>query len=55
VQSPCGYAPELLGLTPRQRAGLNDDGVGRALNGLFRSPQPAFVLAVVRHMLRELG
>jgi hypothetical protein len=50
-----GYAPDLLGLTPRQLAGLNDDGVGRALNNLFRSQQPAFVLAVVRHMLREFG
>lgn len=48
-----GYAPDLLGLTPEQLEGLNDDGVGRALNWLFRSEQTTFVLAVVRHTVRE--
>ncbi len=50
-----GYAPDLLGLTPEQLQGLNDDGVGRALNWLFRSEQPTFVLAVVRHTVREFA
>jgi transposase len=48
-----GYAPDLLGLTSGQWEGLNDDGVGRALNGLFRSDQGAFALAVVRHVVGE--
>ena len=50
-----GYAPDHLGLTPQQLEGLNDDGVGRALNWLFCSEQAAFVLAVVRHTVREFA
>jgi transposase len=50
-----GYAPDLLGLTPEQLDGLNDDGVGRALNWLFRSEQTTFVLAVVRYTVREFA
>jgi transposase len=50
-----GYAPDLLGLTPEQLEGMNDDGVGRALDWLFRSEQPTFVLAVVRHTVREFA
>jgi len=52
-QWAAGYAPDLLGLTPEQLEGLNDDGVGRALNWLFRSEQAGFVLTVVRHTVRE--
>jgi len=48
-----GYAPDLLGLTLDELETLSDDGVGRALNCLFRSEQGAFVLAVVRHTIRE--
>jgi transposase len=44
-----------LGLTPQQLEGLNDDGVGRALNWLFRSEQTTFVLAVVRHTVCEFA
>lgn len=47
------YAPDLLGLTLDELEALSDDGVGRALNCLFRSEQGAFVLAVVRHTIRE--
>ena len=50
-----GYAPDLLGLRPQQLEGLHDDGVGRALNGLFRSDEAGFVLAVVRHVVREFA
>ena len=50
-----GYAPDLLGLTPQQLEGLNDDGVGRALAALFRSELPAFVLSLVRHTIREFA
>jgi len=48
-----GYAPDLLGLTRDELEALSDDGIGRALNCLFRSEQGAFVLAVVRHTIRE--
>ena len=50
-----GYAPDLLGLRPQQLEGLHDDGVGRALNGLFRSDEAGLVLAVVRHVVREFA
>ena len=48
-----GYAPDLLGLTLQELEALSDDGIGRALNCLFRSKQGAFVLAVVRETIRE--
>jgi transposase len=54
-QWAAGYAPDLLGLTPEELEGLNDDGAGRALNCLFRSEQAGFVLAVVRHTVREFA
>lgn len=47
------YAPDLLGLTLDELEALSDDAVGRALTCLFRSEQGAFVLAVVRHTIRE--
>ncbi len=47
------YAPDLLGLTLGELEALSDDAVGRALGCLFRSEQGAFVLAVVRHTIRE--
>ena len=48
-----GYAPHLLGLTLDELEAFSDDGVGRALGCLFRSEQGAFVLAVIRHTIRE--
>ncbi|MCP3997353.1 MAG: IS1634 family transposase [bacterium] len=48
-----GYAPDLLGLTLDELEALSDDAIGRALNCLFRSEQGIFVLAVVRHTIRE--
>ena len=48
-----GYTPDLLGLTLEELEALSDDGVGRALGCLFRCEQAAFVLAVVRHTIRE--
>jgi transposase len=50
-----GYAPELLALTRDELEALSDDAVGRALGCLFRSNQGAFVLAVVRHTIREFA
>ncbi len=48
-----GYAPDLLGLTRDELEALSDDAVGRALTCLFRSEQGVFVLAVVRHTIRQ--
>jgi transposase len=48
-----GYAPDLLGLTLDELEALSDDAVGRALTCLFRSEQGPFVLAVIRHTIRE--
>lgn len=50
-----GYAHDLLGLTLSELEGLNDDGVGRALSALFGSPQPAFVLSLLRQVVREFA
>ena len=47
------YAADVLGLTPGELEALNDDGVGRALNCLFRSDQGAFVLSVIQHTIGE--
>lgn len=51
-QWAAGYASDLLGLTPAEWEALSDDGVGRALDGLFRGEQGALVLAVVRQTVR---
>jgi transposase len=48
-----GYAPDLLGLTERQLAALNDDRLGRCLSGLHASLTPELILAVVRHVVGE--
>jgi transposase len=47
------YAPDLLGLSPEQLDSLNDDRVGRCLDGLFRSDCPSLALAVAAHAVRE--
>ena len=52
-QWAAGYVPDLLGLTLDELEAISDDGVGRALGCLFRCGQGAFVLAVVRHTIRE--
>jgi len=40
-----GFAPDLLGLTPDQLQGLNDDRVGRSLARLFRAGFRSLTLA----------
>jgi len=47
------YAPDLLGLSPEEMEGLNDDRVGRCLDRLFEADGPSFVLALVTHVVRE--
>ncbi len=49
------YGPNLLGLSSRQIASLNDDGVGRSLNRLFDADCPALVLAITQHVVEEFG
>ncbi len=49
------YVPKLLGLSSRQIASLNDDGVGRSLNRLFDADCPSLVLAITRHVVEEFG
>ena len=48
-----GIAPQALGLTPRQKAALNDDRVGRALDELFDSDRQALLTEFVLHMVKE--
>ncbi len=47
------YAPDLLGMTQRQLAQLNDDRVGRSLDRLFDATTPQLLMDVVRQMVRE--
>ncbi len=50
-----GFAPDLLGLTPDQLRGLNDDRVGRSLARLFRAGFRSLTLAVAAHTVREFA
>jgi transposase len=47
-----GQAPDLLGLSPEQISGLNDDRCGRAVDKLFACDQPSLVLALVAYVVR---
>jgi transposase len=49
------HAPDLLGLSLEQVAGLNDDRCGRAADKLFACDQPSLVLALVAHTVRAFG
>ncbi|MBU1915332.1 MAG: IS1634 family transposase [Candidatus Thermoplasmatota archaeon] len=49
------YAPDLLGLSARQVSSLNDDRVGRCLDGVFQADCPKLVLAVTRHVVEEFN
>jgi len=47
------HVPDLLGLAEKQLSYLNDDRLGRCLDRLFDRIDPALLLAVVRHVIRE--
>jgi transposase len=47
------YAPDLLGLKPRELKHLNDDRVGRCLDRLFDTPVPELLTDLMRHVIRE--
>jgi transposase len=49
------HAPDLLGLSERQIASLNDDRVGRCLDRLFQNDYASLVLAVATHAISEFG
>jgi len=49
------FAPDLLGLSSRQVAALNDDRVGRCLDRLFEADYSSMVLALVAHVIEEFG
>jgi transposase len=47
------HEPELLGLSNRQLAALNDDRIGRCLDRLFDANVPALALNVAAHAVHE--
>ena len=49
------FEPSLVGLTRDEVALLNDDRIGRALEGLFDADRPSLVLRVVVQAVREFG
>lgn len=49
------YAPDLLGLQPRELQCFNDDRLGRSLDRLFVSGEAELVLDVVHHVVKEFG
>ncbi len=49
------YAPDLLGLSDRQIASLNDDRVGRCLDRLFQNDCGSLALTVATHAISGFG
>jgi transposase len=49
------HAPDLLGLSERQIASLNDDRVGRCLDRLFQNDSGSLALTVATHAIAEFG
>lgn len=49
------FAPDLLGLSPKQVGALNDDRVGRCLDRLFEADYSSMVLALIAHVVEEFG
>ncbi len=47
------YDPRQLGLSGEQVLALNDDRVGRCLTTFFGCNRPAFILDLIRHVIRE--
>jgi len=47
--------PKLLGLSPRQVASLNDDRVGRCLDGLFDADRTSLLYSILSHVVKEFG
>jgi hypothetical protein len=49
------HVPDLLGLSERQLASLNDDRVGRCLDRLFQNDYGSLALTVATHAIAEFG
>ncbi len=49
------HVPDLLGLSERQLASLNDDRVGRCLDRLFQNDYGSLALTVATHAVSEFG
>jgi transposase len=49
------HVPDLLGLSERQIASLNDDRVGRCLDRLFQNDCGSLALTVATHAISEFG
>jgi transposase len=49
------HVPDLIGLSERQIASLNDDRVGRCLDRLFQNDCGSLALAVATHAIAEFG
>jgi transposase len=49
------HAPDLIGLSERQLASLNDDRIGRCLDRLFQNDCGSLALAVATHAIAEFG
>ena len=47
------HAPELIGISARQLAYLNDDRIGRCLDRLFEGMTSSLIMNVVRHIVQE--
>ena len=47
------YAPDLLGLDPKELAAFNDDRLGRSLDRLFVSGETNLVMDLVRWVIQE--
>ena len=46
-----GYMPELLGMTPRLAAAINDDRIGRALDELFLADRAAMLTTIALRVI----
>jgi transposase len=49
------HVPDLLGISERQIASLNDDRVGRCLDRLFQNDYGSLALTVATHAISEFG
>ena len=50
-----GYAPDLLGLSPKELDSLNDDRVGRSLDKLQKADRSSLALALSAHVVKHFG
>lgn len=49
------FVPALLGMTPAQHCGINDDRAGRALTALFDADRASMLTDLILHVVDEFG